>query len=301
MMGIGRRKEGRPEVRARRAPAPPAGPPPPPAVAAAGAGGSTTFAFPAPHPDETIGAAAPKSGKTPDPSISVKDVGVTIVAIAVIVAARVARGAGFSAYGLGQSFGVALAGLLVAYGARQLYLRISGKQGPAWSLSLIPIAAAVGLIGQFTLVGAAQPPDEDAVRGTLVSVEGFDYQAAPAGAVAEIERFLGDLPEVGDELGAVEARILTKAGRPAGVVMVVGIQPDALRDMDPADFRAGLQASSGGQVVEKKRGPAETFELQTGPLYAVIFLDEDGYIFTVQGFQKRDAVHAAKRLAAANL
>lgn len=281
-------------------------PPPPPfataAIAAAGVDGPTGFAFPEPLPDEALEVSRPGPAKRGRQEIALKDVLIVLGAIAVVVAVRLATGGPRTAYGLGQSFGAGFLGVLLAYGGRQLYLRKSGNGGPAWSLSMVPIAVILGLVGQFTLVGTSTPaPDRAAVQATLVPLEGFEYQAAPAAVVEELETFLADLPEIGDKMGGVEARMVHRGGTMAGVVVVVGVQPDELRDMDRDSFRAGLQMSAGAEVVERKRGKARTYETKLAQFYSVTFVDEEGYVFTVQGLGKRTAVDISKHLAAANL
>ena len=142
-------------------------------------------------------------------------------------------------------------------------------------------------------------PSAEEVRAAFVPITGYEYGGSDSPAVQTVEGMVNDVPGFDDEISEFEIRELYSNGTAVGLVMIGGFEYS--EDVQ-ADFNAG--AGDQGLTPVTLGTPGRTFsafQVSQPPAHGIMWLDEDGYFFTVVTTYPNHAETVATALGSAAL
>jgi hypothetical protein len=164
------------------------------------------------------------------------------------------------------------------------------------------VAAAAGYFGvQALLGGGGDPPSAAEVTAAFTPVEGYTYGSIPQAALDQARSTLSSATSK-DEVTNLDARSISIGGQPVAAVIIVAIKP-GISGGDKDEFLAGFSSTAGASLDEVPIGNVTGYlgTSSVGP--TLVFFDEDGFVFVLQGIQSTDPTvitEIAQSLQAAN-
>lgn len=153
--------------------------------------------------------------------------------------------------------------------------------GTRVAAGIVAFLVSAGVAFYFTS-DRSEPPTEEQVTAAFAPIEGYTYGEVPEGALQQARDVIASKPETKDEIVVFDARTLNVGTQPIGAVLIMGVD-SSLSSGEREDFLKGFEASAGSDMSEVQIGSETGYEGTTGLGSTVVFFDEDGMIFVLQG------------------
>lgn len=146
------------------------------------------------------------------------------------------------------------------------------------SLVKIGIVVAIAFFVWFRFFYSTAPTSDE-IKAAFVPIAGYEYGAADSATAKTVEGIAESYPGFEDEISDFQAREIYSGGRVVGIVMIGGFE---YSDDIQSDFEAGAVDDGGMAVTLGLTGKTFTaYEASKPPAHAVMWLDEDGYLYGV--------------------
>ena len=142
-------------------------------------------------------------------------------------------------------------------------------------------------------------PSAEEVQAAFVPIAGYEYGGSDSPAAETVKGMVSEVPGFDDEVAEFEVKELYSNGTVVGLVMIGGFE---YNDDVQAEFSAGAGNQGLTPVTLGTAGRTfPAFQISQPPAHGIMWLDEDGYFFTVVTTYPNHAQTVATALGTAAL